>query len=413
MSLTLQEDNFVVIDVGSSVTRAGMGMHDTNKVPSVTVNMSDFNNPLNGSDIVSWEGLEACWHTILFKELGIKKSRNEHAVLLTVPVEWSKFELERITQMFFERFNVPGIYMAPQPLLALYGCGAVSGIVVDVGYSSTTVNVVVDSIVQLEASTTIPIGGKHFDAYLLELFKKDEALVQQFKDKDLTLDLEFARFVKEQRGVCHVLAGHEQSTSQPTVGLPGVIETVASAATEDVIEDDVPMAQKEEEESVKNIPENVQVEYKGHKFTIGSYRHRVFDPLFDVSLVGESGLDIIEAMRVSASHCEPPEIRPKVWESVALCGGGSLMQGLQMRLKAEVNRVMPSSENIGDAQPKQVGFLRIPEYFTILKERQHQHLCTWLGGEIVAKLVFIDAKNYISKVDYNEHGPSVVHTKGV
>lgn len=35
MSLTLQEDHFVVIDVGSSVTRAGMGMHDTNKVPSV------------------------------------------------------------------------------------------------------------------------------------------------------------------------------------------------------------------------------------------------------------------------------------------------------------------------------------------------------------------------------------------
>lgn len=104
--------------------------------------------------------------------------------------------------------------------------------------------------------------------------------------------------------------------------------------------------------------------------------------------MGESGLDLIEAMRVSASHCEPPEIRPKVWESVAVCGGGSLMQGLQMRLKAEVNRVMPSSENIGDAQPKQVGFLRIPDYFTVLKERQHQHLCTWLGGEIVAKVTW-------------------------
>lgn len=222
-------------------------------------------------------------HTILFKELGIKKSRNEHAVLLTVPVEWSKFELERITQMFFERFNVPGIYLAPQPLLALYGCGAVSGIVVDVGYQSTSmygstwiklqlfnlnylaVNVVVDSIVQLEASTTVPVGGKHFDDYLLELFNKDESLVQQFKEKDIPLDLEFARFVKEQRGICHVLAGHEQATTQPTVGLPGVIETVASAATEDVIEDDVPMAQKEEEESVKNIPQNVDVEYKGHK----------------------------------------------------------------------------------------------------------------------------------------------------
>ena len=39
--------------------------------------------------------------------------------------------------MFFERFNVPGIYIAPQPLLALYGCGAVSGIAVDIGEEST------------------------------------------------------------------------------------------------------------------------------------------------------------------------------------------------------------------------------------------------------------------------------------
>jgi hypothetical protein len=35
MSLALREENFVVINVGSSYTMAGIGMHDTNKPPSV------------------------------------------------------------------------------------------------------------------------------------------------------------------------------------------------------------------------------------------------------------------------------------------------------------------------------------------------------------------------------------------
>lgn len=91
-------------------------------------------------------------------------------------------------------------------------------------------------------------------------------------------------------------------------------------------------------------------------------------------------------MRIAASHCEPPEIRPKLWESVALCGGGSLVSGLQPRIRSEVVDELPVSENIGDAQPRQVGFLRIPDYFTVLKDRKYRNLCTWLGGEIVAKV---------------------------
>lgn len=35
MSIALREENFVVINVGSTTTTAGIGMHDTNKPPSV------------------------------------------------------------------------------------------------------------------------------------------------------------------------------------------------------------------------------------------------------------------------------------------------------------------------------------------------------------------------------------------
>lgn len=136
------------------------------------------------------------------------------------------------------------------------------------------------------------------------------------------------------------------------------------------------------------------------QFSIGPYRHKVYDPLFSVELMGVDGLGLIDAMRLAASNCEPPEIRPKLWENVVLCGGGSLMTGLQLRIKAEVSRVLPCSENIGDAQPKLVGFLRIPDYFTVLKEKQYQKYSTWLGGEIVAKVKIMN--------DLVEHQNSVL-----
>ncbi|KAI9493592.1 actin family [Zychaea mexicana] len=410
MALALREENFVIIDVGSQVTRAGMGTLDTNKTPTVTVNMADFNYPLKNDTIVSWEDLEACWHHILFKELGIKKSRNEHAVLLSVPTQWSKFEHERITQIFFEKFNVPGIYLAPQPLLALYGCGSVSGVVVDIGEEATQINVVIDSLVQPQATITVPVGGKDFSDHLLRLMKNDASLVQQFEGKEgVALDKEFARFVKEQKGVCNVFVGHDVTSTEQS-SEANDIENAAAAATEEAIEDDVPSTEKDDDDTVKDVSESIEIEYKGYKFNVGSYRHQVYDPLFDLSVVSKNGPNLIEALRVAASHCEPPEIRPKLWESMALCGGGSLMTGLQPRIRAEVVNVLPCSENIGDAQPRQVGFLRIPDYFTVLKDRTYRNLCTWLGGEIVAKLVFVDAKNYVSKVDYNESGPSVIHT---
>ncbi len=35
MSIALREENFIVIDVGAKYTTAGIGMHDTNKPPTV------------------------------------------------------------------------------------------------------------------------------------------------------------------------------------------------------------------------------------------------------------------------------------------------------------------------------------------------------------------------------------------
>lgn len=74
---------------------------------------------------------------ILLKEFNIKRSRNECPVIVTVPSTWTKVQYEQIARIFFETFNSPGLYIANQALMALYGCGCLNGLVVDIGYGKT------------------------------------------------------------------------------------------------------------------------------------------------------------------------------------------------------------------------------------------------------------------------------------
>ncbi|KAG2176642.1 hypothetical protein INT44_007306 [Umbelopsis vinacea] len=414
MSLTLREENFVVIDLGSYLTKAGIGANDTNKPPSVIVSNADFNNPIKDEEITSWEDLENLLQHVLFQEIGIKKSRNDSPVLLTVPQSWTKEQLERLVQIFFENFNAPGVYIATQPLMALYGCGVVTGLVVDIGHNTTNVSIAVDSCLQLQSNFSSAVAGKELTAFMLRSMEKDDILINEFKKhseesgEEIKLNEEFARYVKELPGVCNVLVGHEIEENLLSVEIPASIVSTPSAAKEDT---PAAVDAVEEQDALKKIPDREEIEYKGKKFTIGRYRHRVFDPLFDPSLVGSDSMSLADMIRTAVHYCEPLELRPKLMDNIVLTGGGSMMSGAQRRLKSEMIPFNPVSDNAGDLQPRSVKFVRIPEYFTVLKEAKYQQYASWLGGLIVAKLVFIDPKNYISKLDYNESGPAVVHLK--
>ncbi|RUS20556.1 actin family, partial [Endogone sp. FLAS-F59071] len=400
MSFALREENWVVIDTGSYEVKAGMGVQDTNQPPSVILQVAPFGTPLKRERIENWEELEALWRHVLFKELPIKKARNESPVLLTVPSSWTKEEYERITQIFFESFNVPGLYVAEQPLMALYGCGSVSGVVIDIGHDTIDVVSIVDSLIVHHSTHVLDVAGREADEYLLAGLRLDEVLRVELGDEaDELLDVEFARFVKESPGVCDVSVGYEVEIAieEGKEVIPGVAAVAAVTA---------PPAQ------LPKIPpqERAEIEYKGRKVTIGSYRHSLYDPLFDPFLINRTGLiGLAEAIKLSITTCEPADIRLRLWENLVVTGGGSLIMGIKERIKAELLPYLPASDNAGDTQAREIKFLRIPDYFTLLREPQYQRFAAWLGAEIVAKLVNPNPTNYISKVDYNENGPSIVH----
>lgn len=64
---------------------------------------------------------------------GLKAVSKEHAVLLTEPCNNPMTNRSLLVDTFFESFDVPALFVAPQPVLSLYAFGRTTGLVLESG----------------------------------------------------------------------------------------------------------------------------------------------------------------------------------------------------------------------------------------------------------------------------------------
>lgn len=304
--------------------------------------------PLECGRITDWDSLEKIWHHNFYNDLQINPL--EHPILLTEShPSILHHERERIAEIMFETFGVPGLYRVNQEVLALYGTGRATGLVVGMGDGNTNIAPINEGFVLRSPIPTINITGRDITSYLGHLFNRKG---YNFSE---SAEYRILREIKEQ--FCYLTLDPEKRRR--------------------LIEKNPEM-------------ERVYPLQSGEPLLVGSECFLAPEVLFNPTLIGRDDPPLHEAIHSTIQSCDI-DMRQRLYSNIILVGGSSLIPGLKVRLHLELWRHVPEDYK------NEIRIITPPE----------PQYIAWLGGSVLGSL-----KNFgrlmIQKREYQEYGPSVV-----
>lgn len=114
--------------------------------------------------VSDWELFEGLLNHALRNELRVDP--REHALLLADPNHNGRKQRERLTEVLFEKFELPAVYLSRSAVLSCYASGRTTGLVLDVGYSGTSAVPVEDGAIVNGRFIRTRIGGKYVNEVL-------------------------------------------------------------------------------------------------------------------------------------------------------------------------------------------------------------------------------------------------------
>jgi actin-related protein 3 len=136
------------------------------------------NYPIRQGIIDNWDNMERLWQRCIFEYLRCEPE--EHYVLLTEPPLNPPENRECTAEIMFETFNVPGLYIAVQAVLALAASWSsdqvkqrsLTGTVIDSGDGVTHVIPVAEGYVIGSCIKHIPLAGRTVTQFIQQLMRE-------------------------------------------------------------------------------------------------------------------------------------------------------------------------------------------------------------------------------------------------
>jgi actin-related protein len=361
----------VVIDNGSSAIRAGLSGIESPKViiPSVVgrprqhrpdlkdlyigndayskADVLSLKHPIKRGIIKNWDDIEKIYHHIFYNELRVDPTK--YPVLISGPSIIPKIHNEKMTSLMFETFNVPSFYVTCSSLLSLYSSGRATGVILEIGGGITQ---------------TLPI----FETRMLPFQTKIN-----FAGNDLT---------ESMGDLLYNRGGYTFDTPAEKETLRGIKEKLCYVA-HDFDAEVKKAATSSEINRTYRLP-------NGKAIIVGNERFLCPELLFRPHIQGNGGIEVHKILFDTIMKCDI-NIRKDLFANIVISGGTTMCEGFADRLNKEItalNKVM------------NVKIFALPGRKDL----------AWVGGSIFASLPPFP-KMVITKKEFDEEGPQIVHRK--
>lgn len=146
--------------------------------------------PIERGTIKDWEAMDQVLDNALVDSLCIDKDiAAESTILLTEPALNTHKSREKLIEYMFETMNFGAVNVSNQAVLALYGQGLLTGIVVECGEGVTQVVPIYEGIVQYYLIKRHGVNGNTITKYLLKLLQLHGCYSRTATDLEIVRDM--------------------------------------------------------------------------------------------------------------------------------------------------------------------------------------------------------------------------------
>jgi len=366
------------------------------------------NYPIRHGLIDNWTNIEKFWQMSIFKHM--RSEPEDHYFLLTEPPLNPPENREYTAEIMFETFNVPGLYIAVQAVLALAASWTskkaertLTGTVIDSGDGVTHVIPVAQGYVIGSSIKHVPLAGRDITAFVQNFLRERGEPIPPSES------LEVSKRIKEQFSyVCPDLvkefAKYDGVTIPGPAGAPAKAAAPKAGAKKAAAPAGDEGAEEEEKSYFKTFEKLNDVTKKKYTVDVGYERFLGPEIFFNPEIFSSDFLTPLPEIVDTVIQSCPIDVRRGLYKNIVLSGGTTMFKDFGRRLNRDIKKAVDN--RVAKSEQLSGGKLKSAPIEVKVITHNMQRYAVWFGGSMLASTSDFYHVCH-TKAQYDEQGPSI------